>query len=256
MVRPAVASAHAGRGGVRSPGASVEVLLAKACQHAGCMVARIDAVHGSLRPLSSRRRCFQRSKQRVGGRRCRSFVTSKGRSAGRSTRSAICRSGSCAGSLRHAYHHTDALPRACSTSADCAPEDFDSSTIFSSCRCSIATPCAHARRAHRGAPPHWVIKKSTSGTTGQPVVVKYNAESRHWRDATRWRGYGWGGYQHRHARDALLGLRPADRPAGSSAARSSSIALLKRDLYVDCTPRGEEALLDCRRRRSATSNRR
>ncbi|MEO8706893.1 MAG: phenylacetate--CoA ligase family protein, partial [Kofleriaceae bacterium] len=45
------------------------------------------------------------------------------------------------------------------------------------------------------APPHWIIKKSTSGTTGQPVVVKYNAESRHWRDATRWRGYGWAGYR-------------------------------------------------------------
>ena len=43
------------------------------------------------------------------------------------------------------------------------------------------------------APPHAVITKTTSGSSGQPVVVRYNAESRHWRDAIRWRGYGWAG---------------------------------------------------------------
>ena len=68
--------------------------------------------------------------------------------------------------------------------------------LCSACRCSIATPCA--RRWTRDSPARRrasAIKKSTSGTTGEPVVVKYNAESRHWRDATRWRGYGWGGYR-------------------------------------------------------------
>src|SRR3954462_12795955 len=40
-----------------------------------------------------------------------------------------------------------------------------------------------------GAVPRWVRK-----TAGAPDVIKYNAESRHWRDATRWRGYGWAGY--------------------------------------------------------------
>jgi phenylacetate-CoA ligase len=91
------------------------------------------------------------------------------------------------------------------------------------------------------APPRWVIKKSTSGTTGQPVVVKYNAESRHWRDATRWRGYGWGGYR--------IGMRALHYwgfpPKPESWLKRQKTALdrfLKRDLYVDCTPRGEEAL--------------
>lgn len=93
------------------------------------------------------------------------------------------------------------------------------------------------------ATPQWVIKKSTSGTTGQPVVVKYNAESRHWRDATRWRAYGWAGYR--------LGMRAMHYwgfgPPADSWLKRGKIALdrkLKRDLYVDCTPRGDEALLD------------
>ncbi|HEY0192037.1 MAG TPA: hypothetical protein VGC42_13045 [Kofleriaceae bacterium] len=91
------------------------------------------------------------------------------------------------------------------------------------------------------APPHWVIKKATSGTTGTPVVVKYNAESRHWRDATRWRGYGWGGYQ--------VGMRAlhywGEPPASNSWVKRKKLALdraLKRDLYVDCIERRDAAL--------------
>jgi phenylacetate-CoA ligase len=89
--------------------------------------------------------------------------------------------------------------------------------------------------------PRWVVKKSTSGTTGTPVVVKYNAESRHWRDATRWRGYGWAGYR--------IGMRAlhywGDPPAPESWLRRRKIALdhaLKRDHYVDCIARSDEAL--------------
>ena len=91
------------------------------------------------------------------------------------------------------------------------------------------------------APPYWVIKKSTSGTTGTPVVVKYNAESRHWRDATRWRGYGWAGYR--------IGMRAmhywGNPPAYDSWVQRQKQAIdrkLKRDLYVDCIVRSEAAL--------------
>jgi phenylacetate-CoA ligase len=86
-----------------------------------------------------------------------------------------------------------------------------------------------------------MITKATSGTTGEPVVVKYNAESRHWRDATRWRGYGWGGYR--------IGMRAyhywGAGPPAKSWFKRSKVALdhaIKRDLYVDSTPRGEQAL--------------
>ncbi len=92
------------------------------------------------------------------------------------------------------------------------------------------------------APPLPVITKSTSGTTGQPVVVKYNAESRHWRDATRWRGYGWSGYR--------IGMRafhywgfPPSKDSWFARRKIALDRLLKRDHYVDCTPRSDEALL-------------
>ena len=91
------------------------------------------------------------------------------------------------------------------------------------------------------APPLPVITKSTSGTTGEPVVVRYNAESRHWRDATRWRGYGWAGY--RIGTRALHYWGAGPKPA--SWLKRSKIALdhaLKRDFYIDCTPRSDEAL--------------
>ncbi|HEX3765734.1 MAG TPA: hypothetical protein VHW23_43860, partial [Kofleriaceae bacterium] len=101
--------------------------------------------------------------------------------------------------------------------------------------------------ARTAAVPRWVIKKATSGTTGTPVVVKYNAESRHWRDATRWRGYGWAGYR--------IGMRArhywGETPPSRSWVQRSKQALdhaLKRDLYVDCIVRSERALADTVRR--------
>lgn len=91
------------------------------------------------------------------------------------------------------------------------------------------------------APPRWVIQKSTSGTTGQPVVVRYNAESRHWRDATRLRGYGWAGYRVGQRAMHYWGIPPA---SGGWLTRKKRALdhLLKRDLYVDCVPRSDEAL--------------
>ncbi len=92
------------------------------------------------------------------------------------------------------------------------------------------------------APPFVAITKGTSGTSGTPVKVKYNVESRHWRDATRWRGYGWGGYR--------IGMRAMHfwgfPPAIYTRAERAKIAIdraFKRDLYVDCTFRSDEALL-------------
>jgi len=91
------------------------------------------------------------------------------------------------------------------------------------------------------APPYSEVTKSTSGTTGTPVVVKYNAESRHWRDATRWRGYGWAGYR--------IGMRAlhywGDPPASESWAQRQKLAIdrwIKRDRYVDCIMRSDAAL--------------
>ncbi len=89
-----------------------------------------------------------------------------------------------------------------------------------------------------------MIRKTTSERQrfwANPIEVLYNAESRHWRDATRWRGYGWGGYQ--------IGMRALHYwgfvPGAATPWHRGKIAAdrwLKRDLYVDCTPRDQHAL--------------
>jgi len=143
--------------------------------------------------------------------------------------------------VRHAYHNT-AHFRAVMDERGLRPEDFVSLDVLralplldrETVRATMTTRLATA-------PPGPVIQKSTSGTTGEPIVVRYNAESRHWRDATRWRGYGWAGYR--------IGMRAlhywGSPPAPSSWFTRRKIALdhkLKRDLYLDSTPRGDGAL--------------
>jgi phenylacetate-CoA ligase len=143
--------------------------------------------------------------------------------------------------LRHAYQHT-AHFRAVMEERGLKPVHIDSleglhalpmldrETVRATMESRIAT-----------APPSWVIKKSTSGTTGEPVVVKYNAESRHWRDATRWRGYGWAGYRIGMRAMHYWGFAP-DSESWMQRKKVALDRLFKRDLYVDCTPRGEQAL--------------
>src|SRR5437660_971863 len=141
--------------------------------------------------------------------------------------------------LRHAYQHTahyrDALDE-----RSLRPEDFTS--IDDLQRLPLLdrdTVRATMDSRTAGAPPHAVVKKSTSGTTGEPVVVQYNAESRHWRDATRWRGYGWGGYHVGKRALHYWGFAPPPE-SWFKRGKVTIDRVLKRDLYVDCTPRGDE----------------
>jgi phenylacetate-CoA ligase len=92
------------------------------------------------------------------------------------------------------------------------------------------------------APPYAVVKKVTTGSTGQPMLVEYNAESRFWRDATRWRGYGWAGY-----RPGMKALHFWGVAATPPKTRLGRVKLrldraLNRNLYVDCTPNGDDHL--------------
>ena len=145
--------------------------------------------------------------------------------------------------MRHAYLHT-AHYREVLDDRGLRPEDFDSVESLQQLPLLDRDTVRQSLESRTAsAPPRWVITKSTSGTTGQPVVVKYNAESRHWRDATRWRGYGWANYR--------IGMRAMHYwgagPASPSWVKRQKILLdrmLKRDLYVDCTPRGDQALMD------------
>jgi len=143
--------------------------------------------------------------------------------------------------IRHAYANT-AYYRGVMDERGLVPDDFEA--VADLARLPLldrdrVRETLETRTA--SAPPRWVIKKATSGTTGTPVVVKYNAESRHWRDATRWRGYGWAGYR--------IGMRAmhywGSPPASESWVQRGKLALdrkLKRDFYVDCIARSDQAL--------------
>jgi phenylacetate-CoA ligase len=143
--------------------------------------------------------------------------------------------------IRHAYAHTEYY-RQLLDERGLHPSDFRHPSdlrLLPLLDRDLVRDSFDARMATAG--PRWVIKKATSGTTGTPVVVKYNAESRHWRDATRWRGYGWGGYQ--------IGMRAlhywGETPASTSWLKRQKLAIdrrLKRDLYIDCIERSDAAL--------------
>jgi phenylacetate-CoA ligase len=142
--------------------------------------------------------------------------------------------------IRHAGTHT-AYYRKLLGQRGLVPEDFatvDDLRHLPVLDRELARETLEARTA---GVPRWVIKKSTGGTFDAPVVVRYTAESRHWRDATRWRGYGWAGY-----RIGMRALRYWGDPPSSGgwlARRKQALdRTLKRNLHIDCTVRSERAL--------------
>ena len=145
--------------------------------------------------------------------------------------------------MRHAYRHT-AFYRQLLDERGLSPEDFGTVDDLGKLpllerpilRASVETRTA-------SAPPRASITKTTSGSSGEPVVVKYNAESRHWRDAIRWRGYGWAGYDIGMRALHYWGFGPAGASTWWKQKKVAVDRLVKRDFYVDCTPRGEDALL-------------
>jgi phenylacetate-CoA ligase len=145
--------------------------------------------------------------------------------------------------LRHAYRHT-AFYRQLLDERGLSPEDFstvDDLGKLPLLERPILRASVEARTAR--APPHASITKTTSGSSGEPVVVKYNAESRHRRDAIRWRGYGWAGYDIGMRALHYWGFGPAGVSTWWKQKKVAVDRLVKRDCYVDCTPRGEDALL-------------
>lgn len=145
--------------------------------------------------------------------------------------------------LRHAYKHT-AFYRQMLDERGLTPESFsavDQLNKLPLLERPILRASLDARTAN--APPAPVITKTTSGSSGEPVVVRYNAESRHWRDAIRWRGYGWAGYRIGMRAMHYWGAGPAGVSTWWKQKKVVVDRLVKRDLYVDCTPRSEQALM-------------
>ncbi len=146
--------------------------------------------------------------------------------------------------LRHAYNHT-AYYRRILDERGLKPESFTSIADIHKLPL-LDRPTLRASMAERtaDAPPIAVIRKVTSGSSGQPVEVLYNAESRHWRDAIRLRGYGWGGYRSGMRALHYWGFVPMSGQTWWKRNKIVIDRLYRRELYLDCTPRGEQALLE------------
>jgi phenylacetate-CoA ligase len=101
----------------------------------------------------------------------------------------------------------------------------------------------HFEERKSTAPPLLAIDKQTSGTTGVPLAFGYDLGSEYWRQATKLRGYSWAGYRpgdrslHFWGGAALLHPPPFAKRLKVSIDQS-----LRREHYVDCAARSEEAL--------------
>jgi phenylacetate-CoA ligase len=143
--------------------------------------------------------------------------------------------------IRHAYRHTEHY-RTAMDAAGVRPEDIRSPADLA--RLPLlekATARASCETRESKAPPYAEVVKTTSGTTGTPMIVKYNAESRVWRDATRWRGYGWAGYQPGMKAFHWWGVL-ATPATGWKKYKVELDHMLRRDHYMDCSPRDDEHL--------------
>ncbi|MEO8700180.1 MAG: hypothetical protein ABI867_09055 [Kofleriaceae bacterium] len=142
--------------------------------------------------------------------------------------------------VRHAYTHTNYY-RNVFDDAGLHPEDIrtlDDLRSIPALQRAIAQTSVEERTA---AWPAVAVSKTTSGSTGQPLEVRYSAESRHWRDAIKWRGYGWGGYRMGDKAMHLWGV-PAIAPTRLQRARLAIDHKLRRDIYANCMVRSKENL--------------
>jgi len=143
--------------------------------------------------------------------------------------------------VRHAYHRTDHYRRAFDA-IGLLPDDvvtLEDLTAVPILARELAQTTVDARTASWPEAAH---VKTTSGSTGQPLEVRYSAESRHWRDATRWRGFGWGGYSMGMKAMHLWGL-PAVAPTRSQRIKTAIDRKLRRDIYASCMVRSPETLM-------------
>ncbi len=144
--------------------------------------------------------------------------------------------------MRHAYRHT-AHYRQLLDGLGLSPDDIRTPEDLHKLPL-LDKETARTRIPERtaSAPPFATVHKATSGSTGEPFVVSYNAESRHWRDAMRWRAYGWAGYQMGKRAFHYWGFGAAPPKNAGQKWKVELDHAVKRDTYFDCSPRGDAHL--------------
>jgi phenylacetate-CoA ligase len=90
--------------------------------------------------------------------------------------------------------------------------------------------------------PKPMIRKTTGGTTGQPLLFGYDEDSEYWRQAVKLRGYGWAGYRVGDRTLHYWGAPTRPLPPRKTRAKVWVDRLLKREHYVNCTLRSDQAM--------------
>jgi phenylacetate-CoA ligase len=93
------------------------------------------------------------------------------------------------------------------------------------------------------APPFPTILKTTGGSTGQPLVFGYDADSEAWRQAVRMRGYSWAGWKPGERTFHYWG-RLATKSHRLHRFKVAADRGLRRDHFVDCGLRSDAFLAD------------
>lgn len=143
---------------------------------------------------------------------------------------------------RHAFHHTTYYRQAFEA-AGLGPDDVHTLDDLQRVPLLERATAQASVETRTAAWPAVAVTKTTSGSTGQPLEVRFSAESRHWREAMKLRGYGWGGYRPGHKTVLLWGV-PAVQPDRYTRAKIALDRKLRRDVYLSCMVRSREVLLD------------
>jgi phenylacetate-CoA ligase len=146
--------------------------------------------------------------------------------------------------LRHAQenvpYYRDAMGAAGVGAPDFrTPDDIRKLPLLSR---DLARDSAQARTAL--ASPFPTIRKTTSGSSGNPLVFGYDAGSEAWRQAIKLRGYEWAGYRPGDRVLHYWGPPPRPRPPLGKRLKIAVDRAIRREHYLDCVSQDDAHLLE------------
>lgn len=108
---------------------------------------------------------------------------------------------------------------------------------------ALTRPLASSTLEERSStvPPLPTIKKTTSGSSGNPLVFAYDTGSEYWRNAMKLRGYEWAGYRLGDPAIHYWGPPPRPLPPWYKRAKIGLDRAIKRETYLDCVSQNEAA---------------